>query len=526
MFIPARILTFLGFIINSEEMTVRLTPEKAQRLREECTELLNTPKPTIRAVAKVIGLMVSSAPAVELCMLFYRTIENEKVDALKLNFGDFDAQMVLSASAKLDLHWWIDNIQLSEKKISPPNPDIVLTTDASKQGWGAVRDHHTTGGRWSPVLAELHINELELKAVLFALRSLCNDVSNKHIRIMSDNTTTVCYINNMGGSKSRACNDIARRIWKLALERNNFLSSAHLPLKQNIVADRESRVFNDRTEWMLHQGFFQKLSQLWGPFEVDLFASRLNKQISTYVSWKPDPGATAVDAFSIVWIRKPFYAFPPFALIHRCLQKIIVDEAEGVIIVPMWPTQTYYPRIMSMLIQPPRLLLKKENLLRLPHSDTSHPLWQKMQLMACLVSGKASKQQEFQKKLEVSLQSWRKSTRNQYGVHYRKWTTFCCERKIDPHDISVNNVLKFLTFLFESGLGYSSINTARSAISSLDCDSTCPVGNHPLICRFMRGSTFQGQHSLVTVPFGMLKLSWTFFDSGKGMLNSHSKNCH
>ena len=225
---------------------------------------------------------------------------------------------------------------------------------------------------------------------------------------------------------------------------------------------------------MLHQGVFQKPSQLWEPFEVDLFASRLNKQNSTYVSWKPDPGATAVDAFSIVWIRRPFYVFPSFALIHRCLQKIIVDEAEGVIIVPMWPTQTYYPRIMSMLIQVPRLLLKKDNLLRLPHG------------MSCI-----------RKSLEtagipeeargIMLQSWRKSTRNQYGVHYRKWTTFCCERKIDPHDISVNNVLKFLTFLFESGLGYSSINTARSTISSLDCGSTCPVGNHPLICRFMKG---------------------------------------
>lgn len=89
----------------------------------------------------------------------------------------------------------------------------------------------------------------------------------------------------MGGSKSRACNDIAKRIWQFALQRNNFLSSAHLPGKQNTLADRESRVFNDRTEWMLHQDIFQKISQLWGPFEVDLFASRLNKQIDTYVSW-------------------------------------------------------------------------------------------------------------------------------------------------------------------------------------------------------------------------------------------------
>ena len=205
--------------------------------------------------------------------------------------------------------------------------------------------------------------------------------------MLAISTYASCYINNMGGSKSRACNDIARRIWKFTLEKNNFLSSAHLPGKQNIVADRASRVFNDRSEWMLHQGVFQKLSQLWGPFEMDLFASRLNKQVSTYVSWKPDPGAAAVDAFSIVWNREPFYAFPPFALIHRCLQKIIVDEAEGVIIVPMWPTQKYYPRIMSMLVQPPRLLLKKEKLFRLPHSDTSHPLWKKMQLIACLVSG-------------------------------------------------------------------------------------------------------------------------------------------
>lgn len=169
-----------------------------------------------------------------------------------------------------------------------------------------------------------------------------------------------------------------------------------------MLADRESRVFNDRTEWMLHQDIFQKLSLLRGPFEIDLFASRLNKQVCTYVSWKPDPGATAVDAFFIVWDRKPFYAFPPFSLIHRCLQKITADEAEGVVIVPMWPTQTYYPRLMSMLIQLPRLLPRKENLLRLLHSQKSHPLWKKMQLMACPVSGIASRQKEFQKKQEES----------------------------------------------------------------------------------------------------------------------------
>lgn len=54
----------------------------------------------------------------------------KKNHALKQNHGDFEAHMELSASAKYELRWWIDNIQQSEKKISPPNPDIVLTTDA------------------------------------------------------------------------------------------------------------------------------------------------------------------------------------------------------------------------------------------------------------------------------------------------------------------------------------------------------------------------------------------------------------
>lgn len=244
--------------------------------------------------------------------------------------------------------------------------------------------------------ASLHINELELKEVLFVLHSLCNSISNKHKRIMSDNATTVSFINNMRGSKSRACNDIAKRIWQFSSERNNFLSSTHVPGKQNTLADSKSRVFNHRTEWMLNPEFFQKLSLLWSPFEIDLFASRLNKQINNCLSWKPDPGATAVDAFSILWDRMPFYAFPSFSLIPRCLQKITADKAEAVTIVPMWPTQTYYPRIMSMLIEPPRLLLRKENLLRLPHCRLNHPLWKKMQLMSCL------RQKKFQRKLEES----------------------------------------------------------------------------------------------------------------------------
>jgi len=64
---------------------------------------------------------------------------------------------------------------------------------------------------------------------------------------------------------------------------------------------------------------------------------------------------------------------------------------------------------------------------------------------------------------------------------------FCCERKSDPFEPSPILVVEFLDLLFRKGLGYNSLNTARSAISSLSFTNVNTVGNNPLVCRFMRG---------------------------------------
>jgi hypothetical protein len=69
------------------------------------------------------------------------------------------------------------------------------------------------------------------------------------------------------------------------------------------VADRRSREFGDQTEWQLSEQVFQKICTRFGTPDVDLFASRLNAQLDTFVSWRPDPDAMAIDAFSLDWSR-------------------------------------------------------------------------------------------------------------------------------------------------------------------------------------------------------------------------------
>ena len=52
----------------------------------------------------------------------------------------------------------------------------------------------------------------------------------------------------------------------------------------------------------------------------------------------------------------------------------------------------------------------------------------------------------------------------------------------------MENGIDFLATLFSAGLGYSAINTARSALSSvLVLPNNITFGSHPLVVRFRKG---------------------------------------
>lgn len=48
-------------------------------------------------------------------------------------------------------------------------------------------------------------------AVLFGLKSLCDDIFDEDIKVMTDNSTTAACINKKGSTKTK-CNDITRDI--------------------------------------------------------------------------------------------------------------------------------------------------------------------------------------------------------------------------------------------------------------------------------------------------------------------------
>ena len=346
---PATSITFLGYVIDNISMEIRPTLDKVENTLPKIANLISGSQFVIREVAQVIGFLVDLCKGVEYGLGHYKELEKDKIKALRKSGNQgFDGRMTLSEKAKDDLRWWQSHLTRASKKIRVSAPEITLTTDASNQGWGAVSDNLANGGRWTTFESQWHINALEMQAVLLGLESFHEDTNHEDILILSDNSTTIAYINKMGGTHSFRCNKIARKIWDFAEKRKLWLVATHIPGLENEEADFLSRNFSDDTEWSLCSEIFQIIIQNWGKPDIDLFASRLNHKVDKFVSWFNEPGTLAVNAFTLNWNKLGLiYVFPPFRLTGRVIQKIRADRADALLVTPNWPGQIWYGQISS-----------------------------------------------------------------------------------------------------------------------------------------------------------------------------------
>ena len=169
----------------------------------------------------------------------------------------------------------------------------------------------------------------------------------------------------LGGTASQELNHLTKDLWTWCLSRNISLQATHLAGIRNITADEESRVMKDRSDWMLCPRVFNKINQVMGPLQVDLFASRLTHQLQDFVSWRPDPEAMATDAFTLDWKQFRGYANLPWSLVGRVQSQ--VKKAQLVLVAPIWKSQIWYPTLLGMVMQEPLLLPASPELIQPTH---------------------------------------------------------------------------------------------------------------------------------------------------------------
>ena len=89
---------------------------------------------------------------------------------------------------------------------------------------------------------------------------------------------------------------------------------------------------------------------------------------------------------------------------------------------------------------------------------------------------------------EFILKSWRTGTQKQYRTYLERWKLFCTSRKVNPLCGTITNGIDFLGKQYKCGLTYSSLKTARCALSIVILlPNRNTFGNHPLVTRLMKG---------------------------------------
>lgn len=385
---PKQICKFLGLIFDTRTLSISLPPEKRNNIAQLIQKYSNLKQCTIREFSQLIGVLTAACPAVKYEWLYTKLLERHKYLALLKHNDNYEAKMHLPIIIFDDLDWWRLNIGTTSNSMRTVGYKLEIYTDASRTGWGSVCGDKRVSGRWKLDEAKHHINYLELLAAFLGLKSYAHEYTNCAILLRVDNTTAISYINRMGGIQFPHLSDLTRSIWRWCEERSITIFASYVNTKFNL-ADVESRKVNPDTEWELSHKAFQIITRQFGCPELDLFASRSNAKCDAYVSWKPDPDAIAVDAFTIDWQPKLFYAFPPFSLILKCLRKVIDDEASGILVFPYWPSQPWFP-VLQDILDSNIIFLNPSKFLLQSHFREHHPLHANLTLGVAKLCGRRS----------------------------------------------------------------------------------------------------------------------------------------
>ena len=178
----------------------------------------------------------------------------------------------------------------------------------------------------------------------------------------------------MWGTQNLKLLQSAKEIWDHLLQCRITVTVECLPSELKVTADWEPRNNSDSSEWKLALQLSQRICQLRGTPEKDLFASHQIRTISS------DQDLLFVETRSI----KPSSRYLPtklvpqkylcfFPILHdpKVLRDVLKNVPMMIFATPAWPSQPWYSEAMRMSsIQQPIFLTWRRDLLKRPKGET------------------------------------------------------------------------------------------------------------------------------------------------------------
>ncbi len=343
---------YLGFLINSAQMTVTYPEDRWIVLKDDLEKALRLPTIGVKTLSSLVGriaaLLPSHGKAVRICTRSCYILLDKHVA-----LNGWSGSLKWSQSAVSEITFFItQGPEFNGSTMLHHLLDVAISatdtfvSDASSFK-AAVK--WLEGAQQGSVVTFLFdesetcmsSGERELLAMhkLLRVANFQHQFRNAHILWLTDSTNLVSFVN-----KGSPVPSIQRKIFDIFVNLTKLgcqLTPIHVTREDERIrqVDHLSKVL-DTDNWSVDGHTFTKFHEQFG-FDIDLFADFCNKKVEKFASKFFHDAAEAVDAFSIPW-KGMLWVCPPTSLIPKVVKRIGNSKCKGLLIVPNWPASNFY----------------------------------------------------------------------------------------------------------------------------------------------------------------------------------------
>ena len=275
---PCTVLCFLGFEIDTIEMTIKIPSQKVLDIRVKLFSVLQNRKITLRQMQSLIGSLQFACRAIRPGRAFCRRLISS-ISGLTKPFH----HVTVTKHIKADLRMWLEffqnfnGVSVFLNRTWDTSQCIELFTDSAGGiglGFGAYLDAKWISGVWPD---EWHatgvtkiISLLEFFPIYVAISVWGNLLANKKIIFRSDNVGVVEILNSLS-SKSDLIMQLVRPFVLMCLKHNILFRGEFIAGAVNDIADAISRLQWERFRNLApgaEKDPYEMPAQLWKVLEL------------------------------------------------------------------------------------------------------------------------------------------------------------------------------------------------------------------------------------------------------------------
>jgi len=377
----AQVKAYLGFIVDSGSMIVRLKEQKKKQLLQVARDVADSGGRYLKAkdFASMIGQIAAAEPALGTMVAVMTRRAYAQLEQAVENFG-WSAKVKLSQEVAADFKEFgrqveiFDGTPVRTQKtqisvaaiIGQPSEHIktqfienhrqlahsaTWVGDASAT---AVCAFSIAGNprfffrkELSPEERQQSSGFRELMTVKYTLQEMAKEGERKedtNLYWVTDSGNLVKFLTK--GSGKQNIQEEVLNILAQARQLKLDIRPIHLLREDPRIQEADAGLKSgDSDDWSVDDISFRQLERRFGPFTVDLFANEFNRKVSRFYAQFFAPSAISVEAFSQNWSGENAWVCPPVKHVIGVVKKIRQDPMEGVLIVPDWKSARFHSYI-------------------------------------------------------------------------------------------------------------------------------------------------------------------------------------